>query len=84
MSLAAATELADVTGNLGTIGYGLAADRPRYRCRHRLGVLHHLDRPPARVRRSDPDLRLPRLRGVRGAGAARLRGAVHPLITGPR
>ena len=47
--------------------------RPRHRCRHRVGRLHPGHRPAARVGRPDPDLRLPRLRPLRGAGPHRLR-----------
>ncbi len=67
-----------IIGNLGTIGYGLAAIGPG------IGVgivwaayIHATARQPESAG-SDPDLRVPRVRRVRGAGPAGLRGAVHP------
>ena len=32
--------LAELTGNVGTIGLRPVRHRPRYRCRHRVGGLH--------------------------------------------
>ena len=67
------TTLAEVTGNIATIGYGLAHARPGYRPGYPHRQDHRGHGPPARGRRPAPHHHVHRCRLRRGARSSRSR-----------